>query len=40
VPFRFTGKVAKVTIKSGLEQLVQEDRKVMQQVLAKAKDYR
>ena len=38
VPFRFTGKIAKLTFKLGPEQLVEEDRKVMQQALAKARD--
>jgi hypothetical protein len=28
VPFRFTGKIAKLTIKLGKEQLTNEDRKV------------
>jgi arylsulfatase A-like enzyme len=38
VPFRFTGKIAKLTFKLGPEQLVEEDRKAMQQALATAKD--
>ena len=38
VPFHFTGKVAKVTIKLGPEQLVEDDRKMKQQVLARAND--
>jgi hypothetical protein len=40
VPFRFTGKIAKLTIKLGKEQLTNEDRKVLQERIAKAKDYR
>jgi hypothetical protein len=40
VPFRFTGKIAKLTIKLGKEQLTNEDRKVIQERVAKAKDYR
>jgi arylsulfatase A-like enzyme len=40
VPFRFTGKIAKLTIKLGKEQLTNEDRKVLQERVAKAKDYR
>lgn len=40
VPFRFTDKVAKLTIKLGKEQLTNEDRKVLQERVAKAKDYR
>jgi arylsulfatase A-like enzyme len=38
VPFRFTGKIAKLTIKLGPEQLAESDHKVMQQALAKAHD--
>jgi arylsulfatase A-like enzyme len=38
VPFRFTGKIAKLTYKLGPEQLAESDRKVMQQALAKAHD--
>jgi len=38
LPFRFTGTIAKLTYKLGLEQLAESDRKVMQQALAKAHD--
>jgi len=38
VPFKFTGKVAKVTIKLGPEQLTNDDRKIIQQALARARD--
>jgi arylsulfatase A-like enzyme len=38
VPFKFSGQVAKVTIKLGPEQLTDNDRKVIQQALAKARD--
>ena len=38
VPFRFTGKIAKLTYKLGPEQLAESDRKVMQEALAKAHD--
>jgi hypothetical protein len=38
VPFRFTGKIGKVTYKLGPEQLTEEDHKVIQQALARAKD--
>ena len=38
VPFHFTGKIAKLTIKLGPDQLVEEDRKVMNEALARAHD--
>ena len=38
VPFRFTGKLAKLTIRLGPEQLMAEDRAVMQKLLAAAHD--
>ena len=39
VPFRFTGKIAKLTFKLGPEQLARGDRKVMQRAgFAKAHD--
>jgi arylsulfatase A-like enzyme len=38
LPFRFTGKISKLTIRLGPEQLAEEDRKVMQQVLVRAND--
>jgi len=38
VPFRFTGRIAKLTYNLGPEQLAESDRKVMQQALAKAHD--
>jgi len=38
VPFRFTGKIAKVTFKLGEEQLTEADRKEMQKHLVRAKD--
>jgi len=38
VPFRFTGKIANVTIKLGPDQLVEDDHKLMQQALARAND--
>ena len=38
VPFRFTGKIAKLTIKLGPEQLTAEDRKVIGDHLAHARD--
>jgi len=37
-PFRFTGKLAKLTIKLGQEQLAEADRKIIQEKLARAKD--
>jgi arylsulfatase A-like enzyme len=36
VPFRFTGKIDKVTFKLGPEQLTEDDQKVKQQVIANA----
>jgi len=38
VPFRFNGQISKVTFKLGPEQLTEEDHKVIQQALARAKD--
>jgi arylsulfatase A-like enzyme len=38
VPFRFTGKLAKLTYKLGPEQLTAADRKLIQEGLARAKD--
>ena len=38
VPFRFSGKLAKVTIKLGPEQLMAEDRAIIQRALATAHD--
>ncbi len=38
VPFRFTGKLAKLTIRVGPEQLAEADRKVMHEALRQAKD--
>jgi arylsulfatase A-like enzyme len=38
VPFRFTGKLAKVTIRVGPEQLAEADRQVMEEALRRAKD--
>jgi arylsulfatase A-like enzyme len=38
VPFRFTGKLTKLTIRLGPEQLAAEDKKAMQEALVKAKD--
>jgi arylsulfatase len=38
VPFRFTGKLAKVTFNLGPEQLTAEDRKVISERLAQARD--
>jgi hypothetical protein len=38
LPFRFTGKIAKLTYKLGPTQLTSEDHQVMQHALAKAKD--
>jgi hypothetical protein len=38
VPFRFTGKLAKLTFKLGPEQLASEDRQVIQHALATAHD--
>jgi hypothetical protein len=38
VPFRFTGKVAKLTIKLGEQQLAEDDRKNMHQYAARAND--
>jgi arylsulfatase A-like enzyme len=38
VPFRFTGKIAKLTFKLGPEQITEEDRKVMHQYVIRAKD--
>ncbi len=39
VPFRFTGKIGKVTFKLGPTQLTAEDHKVMERALARAKDF-
>src|SRR5262249_20394462 len=36
VPFRFTGKIDKVTFKLGPEQLTDQDRKAKQQAIANA----
>jgi arylsulfatase A-like enzyme len=38
VPFRFNGQISKVTIKLGPEQLSEQDHKVIQQALARARD--
>jgi arylsulfatase A-like enzyme len=38
VPFRFTGKLSKLTFKLGAEQLTDEDRKIMNERLAHAHD--
>jgi arylsulfatase len=38
VPFKFTGQVAKVTVKLGKEQLTDNDRKVIREALARAKN--
>jgi len=38
LPFRFTGKIDKLTIKLGPEQLTAEDHKVIQEGLARARD--
>jgi arylsulfatase len=38
VPFRFNGKIAKLTIKLGPEQLAEKDRKIMHAALLRAKD--
>jgi arylsulfatase A-like enzyme len=38
LPFKFTGQIAKVTFKLGPEQLTSDDRKVIQQALARARD--
>jgi arylsulfatase A-like enzyme len=38
VPFRFTGKIAKLTVRLGPTQLTSNDRAVIQHVLNKAKD--
>jgi len=38
VPFRFTGKLAKLTIRVGPEQLAEADRQVMEEALRRAKD--
>ena len=38
VPFRFTGKLAKLTFKFGPEQLASEDRQVIRHALATAHD--
>jgi arylsulfatase len=38
LPFKFTGTIDKVTYKIGPEQLTQDDRDVMQRVLAAAND--
>jgi arylsulfatase A-like enzyme len=38
VPFRFTGKIVKLTIKLGKEQLAEADRKVIHEALLRAKD--
>ncbi len=37
-PFRFTGKLAKLTIKLGPAQLAEADRKIIQEKIARAKD--
>jgi len=36
LPFRFTGKIGKVTIKLGPEELTEEDQKAKQQAIANA----
>jgi arylsulfatase len=38
VPFRFTGKIAKLTIKLGPTELTSNDQAVIQHALNKAKD--
>jgi arylsulfatase A-like enzyme len=38
VPFRFTGKISKLTIKLGPEQLVEDDRKHMQEAINRVND--
>ena len=38
VPFRFTGTLARLTIKVGPEQLAEADREVMHEALRQAKD--
>jgi hypothetical protein len=38
VPFRFTGKLNKVTFKLGPTQLTSDERQAVQHALAKAKD--
>jgi arylsulfatase A-like enzyme len=38
VPFRFTGKLSKLTIKLGPEQLANADRKALDEALARARD--
>jgi arylsulfatase len=38
VPFRFTGKISKLTFKLGAEQLSEADRKEMHQHIVRAKD--
>jgi hypothetical protein len=38
LPFRFNGKIAKLTYKLGPVQLTSEDHQIIQHALAKAKD--
>jgi arylsulfatase len=38
VPFRFTGKIARLTIKLGQEQLTEADRKEMHRHIVRARD--
>jgi hypothetical protein len=38
VPFRFTGKLAKLTFKLGPEQLTEADRKIVHGHIVRAKD--
>jgi arylsulfatase len=38
VPFRFSGKIAKLTIKLGPEQLVEDDRRQMQEAINRVND--
>jgi hypothetical protein len=38
IPFRFTGKLDKLTFKLGPTQLTSEDHQVIQRALAKARD--
>ena len=38
VPFRFTGKISKVTVKLGPEQLVEDGRTHMQEAINRAND--
>ena len=38
VPFRFTGKITKLTYRLGPPQLTAEDHRIMQEALARAKD--